>query len=266
MSDQEQFEEEAVRALRQVEERVEAPVQEHKLRESLAHVDEQAADLLPSRITVAQVRAHPHTQVYLTEADQHLKLIGYTEHGFRHAGLVSNIAANVLFHLGYPQRQIELAAIAGLLHDIGNVVNRDMHGQIGALLAKDILLDLGMGMREITMIMGAIGNHEEERGHAISPVAAAVILADKADVHRSRVHNQDSETFDIHDRVNYAATRSFLRVYPEECRIALELTIDTAIASVMDYFEIFLSRMIMCRRAAEFLGCRFNLEINGNVL
>ncbi|HMO60421.1 MAG TPA: HD domain-containing protein [Roseiflexaceae bacterium] len=214
------------------------------------------------RVTLAQVRSHPHVQIYLKSANEHLKLLGYTEHGLRHAGLVGSIASNVLARLGYDAREAELAAIAGLLHDIGNLINREMHGQIGALMARDLLIGLGMPITEVVAIMGAIGNHEEERGHAISPVAAALILADKADVHRSRVHNPNPAAFDIHDRVNYAATRSFLRVNPDEHKIVLEITIDTSIASVMDYFEIFLSRMIMCRRAAEFLGCRFGLEIN----
>jgi uncharacterized protein len=262
---QKKHEEELLQELRQAEEQAELP----PAREDRAEMPDrgrQPDELHPDRVTVEQVREHPHTRVYIDAANEHLKLIGYTEHGIRHATLVSNIAANVLTYLGYPSRQSELAAIAGLLHDIGNVVNRDTHGQIGALMAKDILLDLGMDMSEITFVMAAIGNHEAERGHAISPVAAALILADKADVHRSRVHNHNPETFDIHDRVNYAATHSFLRVTSNRKRITLEIKIDTNIASVMDYFEIFLSRMIMCRRAAEFLGYQFELEINGHVL
>jgi uncharacterized protein len=220
----------------------------------------------PGLITVLQVRRHPHVNVYLTTADEHLRQIGYTEHGVRHAELVSKIAGNVLDRLDHPQRQVELAQIAGLLHDIGNIINREMHGQIGAMLARDILNDLGMDISEVVPIIGAIGNHESIRGHAISAIAAALILADKADVHRSRVHNTRPEEFDIHDRVNYAATRSFLRVLPDEKRINLELSIDNSIASVMDYFQIFLSRMIMCRHAAEYLGCNFSLEINGITL
>jgi hypothetical protein len=238
--------------------------------ETAASAQEQAAnsaDTLPAeRVTPAQVRNHPHVKTYLQAANEHLKLLGYTEHGLRHAGLVGSIASNVLNRLNYPAREAELAAIAGLLHDIGNLINREMHGQMGAIMAREVLLELGMEIGEVIAVMGAIGNHEEERGHAISPVAAALILADKADVHRSRVHNPNPASFDIHDRVNYAATRSFLRVDAEAHRIVLEITIDTSIASVMDYFEIFLSRMIMCRRAAEFLGCQFGLEINEHVL
>lgn len=259
-------EEQLLKTLKQVEEQPPASPGEAERREAIARTDGRAQELLPDRVTLERVREHPFVRVYLDAANTHLKLLGYTEHGLRHAGLVGRIAANVLSRLGYPQRQVELAAIAGLLHDIGNLINREMHGQAGALMAKDILLDLGMNIAEVTVVMGAIGNHEEERGHAISPIAAALILADKADVHRSRVHNEDRETFDIHDRVNYAATHSFLRVLPETKRIILEITIDTTIASVMDYFEIFLSRMIMCRRAAEFLGCQFGLEINESML
>lgn len=238
----------------------------HEQRNTLDAVAARFDELAPGRVTLDQVRAHPHVRLYLEAADENLRLLGYTEHGLRHAGLVGTIASNVLTRLDYPPRQAELAAISGLLHDIGNLINREMHGQSGALLAKDVLFDLGMDVSEVIAIMGAIGNHEEERGHAISPIAAALILADKADVHRSRVHTSDPEQFDIHDRVNYAATHSFLRVLPDKKRITLEIMIDTSIASVMDYFEIFLSRMIMCRRAAEFLGCRFGLEINESML
>ncbi len=223
--------------------------------------DPSAAD--SSRITITDVRQHAHVNAYLEAANANLKILGYTEHGRRHASLVGHIAANVLRHLGYGAREIELAEIAGFLHDIGNSVNREQHGQTGAVLANHLLLSMGMPINEVVTVIGAIGNHEEERGHAVSTVAAAVILADKSDVHRSRVQNEDPTTFDIHDRVNYAATRSFLRVENGSARtITLELTIDAEMASVMDYFEIFLSRMIMCRRAAEFLGAAFLLRIN----
>ncbi len=213
------------------------------------------------------MREHPHVQHYIHAANRHLKLLGFTEHGERHVNLVSSIASNVLERLEFPSRHVELAAIAGLLNDIGNVVNRSAHGQIGALMAKDILLELNMNMGEVALIMGAIGNHEEARGHATSPVAAALILADKADVHRSRVQDPNLNLdFDIHDRVNYAVTHSFLHVEPDERCITLELEIDTDIASVMDYFEISLARMVMCRTASEFLGCTFGLNVNGQHL
>jgi len=156
-----------------------------------------------------------------------------------------------------------VAAISGSPHDIGIVVGRHNHGQAGALLAYSILSRLGMPAEEMAPVISAIGNHEEEYGHAVNHVAAALILADKSDVHRSRVRNRDLATFDIHDRVNYAVERSFLRVEAGERRLTMELTIDTKISSVMDYFEIFLTRLLMCRRAAAFLGCTFGMEING---
>lgn len=219
----------------------------------------------PGQVSIAAVRSHPQTIAFLRGADAHLRAMGYTEHGERHAALVAKIASNVLDHLGHDARNVELAAIAGLLHDIGNVVNREMHGQTGAILAKDILTDLGMDLTEVVRVMGAIGNHETTWGHATDTVAAALILADKADVHRSRVHGE-ADLSDIHDRVNQAATRSFLRVDGESQRITLEIDIDTEIASVMNYFEIFTGRMVFCRSASEYLGCRFALEVNGQRL
>lgn len=217
-------------------------------------------------VTAEAVRAHPAAIAYINAANANLRLLGYTEHGMRHVTRVSTWAHAVLEELGFPERDCELAAIAGVLHDIGNVVNRQLHGQTGALMARDILGGLGMDVAELVVVMGAIGNHEEEYGHAISAVAAALILADKADVHRSRVQEPDPAKHDIHDRVNLAATDATLRVFPAERRIVLDLAIDTSLASVMDYFGIFLSRMVMCRSAAAFLGCRFGLEVNGTVL
>lgn len=249
-----------VQSLKETQDTLDMPPQEAERREALERAD---APLSEDRVTPEQVKNHPHVQHYIHAANRHLKLLGFTEHGERHVNLVSNIASNVLRRLDFPARHVELAAIAGLLHDIGNVVNRDTHGQVGALMAKDILLELGMDMGEVALIMGAIGNHEEARGHATSPVAAALILADKADVHRSRVQDLTQNLdFDIHDRVNYAVTTSFLRVEPEEHHITLELAIDTNIASVMDYFEISLARMVMCRSSSEFLGCEFRLDVN----
>lgn len=192
--------------------------------------------------------------------------MGLTEHGFRHINLVANIAYNVLRLLGLPEREAELAAIAGYMHDMGNVVNRKGHHISGAILAYYILDDLKMPFDELFTVVSAIGNHDEGTGQPINNVAAALILADKSDVHRTRVRNINNIGLDIHDRVNYAVERSFLRVDPGEKHISLELDIDSQISPVMDYFEIFLSRMFMCRRAAEVLGCTFALEINGEKL
>jgi len=168
--------------------------------------------------------------------------------------------------LGHPEREVELAAIAGYLHDIGNLIGRGNHSVASALLARDELIHLGMSALESAQVMNAIGSHEEESGTAVSNISAANILADKSDVHRSRVQNPDMTSFDIHDRVNYAARKSFLRVEEEDRTISLELEIDTEVAREMEYFEIFISRMVMCRRAAEFLDCRFQLLINDNQL
>lgn len=217
------------------------------------------------QVDLEAVCDHPEVRAFLRGADRHLRAIGYTEHGERHANLVAKIAGNVLRRLGHDERDVELAAIAGLLHDIGNVVNREMHGQTGAILAKGILIGLGMELDEVVRVMGAIGNHETTWGHATDPIAAALILADKADVHRSRVHGE-ADLSDIHDRVNYAATRSFLRVDEAAETITLELDIDTEIASVMNYFEIFTNRMVFCRVASEYLGCDFALEVNAQRL
>jgi len=221
---------------------------------------------LSAPVTLEDVRHDHEVQVFVRKADENLGVLGYTEHGPRHCGIVAGIASNVLSRLGYPQRTAELAAVAGYLHDIGNGINRLDHGIGAALLSRHILERLGMPPDEYAEVMVAIGNHEEEYGQAVSPLAAAVILGDKSDVHRSRVRVLDPDTDDIHDRVNMATTRSFLNVDAEEHTITLELEIDTDIIQVMQYFEIFLDRMVMCRRAAEFLGCRFGIVINGTRL
>lgn len=213
-------------------------------------------------ITVEQLAADPQVIAFLRAANRQLATLGYTEHGERHANLVAHIAYNILDRLGYPERMCHLAAIAGYLHDSGNVVHREMHAQSSAIIAMQVLDRLGMSYDEIALVMGAIGNHEEERGDVTSPIAAAVIIADKSDVHRSRVQEQDPSKYDIHDRVNYAAKRSFVRVDAEQRTITLELDIDTAVAEIMEYFEIFIDRMLMARRAAEFLDTEFKLKIN----
>jgi metal-dependent HD superfamily phosphatase/phosphodiesterase len=217
-------------------------------------------------VTFETVRNHPRVKVFVRKADEALAEIGYTEHGERHVGLVAHIAFNTLKRLGYPEREAELAAIAGYMHDIGNGVNRDHHAQTGATMAMQLLHDMGMSDVEIIRIMGAIGNHHENDGDPVSAVAAAVILADKSDVHRTRVRNPDMIKFDIHDRVNYAVEKSFLNVDEASKQITLELTIDTSISQVMEYFEIFMTRMLASRKAAKFLGTTFGLTVNGNRL
>jgi metal-dependent HD superfamily phosphatase/phosphodiesterase len=213
--------------------------------------------------TLDDVKRDPEVEAFLTKANEYTGIIGYTEHGLRHATLCANIASNVLRRLGVDERTVRLAAIAAYLHDMGNLVSRANHEHTGAVLADSILGRLGMPAEERAVVMSAIGNHEERHGEAVSVVGAAVILADKSDVHRTRVRNPDRTTFDIHDRVNYAVEHSFLRVDEKSKTVTLELTIDTTMSQVMEYFEIFLDRMLMCRRAAQFLGCGFKLQING---
>jgi metal-dependent HD superfamily phosphatase/phosphodiesterase len=213
-------------------------------------------------VTIDDVRRDPEVIGFLQAANDALRILGYTEHGQRHAGLVGHIAESIVERLGLPERSAQLANIAGYLHDIGNAIHRENHALSGSIMAWQILKRMGMPVDECAIIMNAIGNHEEERGSATNPVAAALIIADKADVHRSRVQNPRMEDFDIHDRVNYATTRSFVRVRPEEKVIALELEIDVQYAQVIEYFEIFLERMTMVRQAVEFLGCTFQLIIN----
>ena len=216
-----------------------------------------------SGVGLSEVQEHEGVKTFISLADRYLGEIGYTEHGFRHAGLVSKISYNVLHRLGFDDRMAELASISGYLHDMGNFVSRTMHSQTGAAITYDLLKELGMTYGEIGIVMAAIGNHEEEFGHPVNVVGAALIVADKSDVHRSRVRIKDPQMFDIHDRVNHAVERSFLRVDTEARSLTLELKVDTEIAGVMEYFEIFLSRMVMCRRAAEFLECEFKIDING---
>ena len=229
-------------------------------------LDEKPTIANPSGVSITEVKNHDGIQTFIGLADKYLGEIGYTEHGFRHAGLVSSIAYNILHRLGFDERQAELASIAGYLHDMGNFVSRSMHSQTGAAITYDLLRDLGMSYEEIGVVLAAIGNHEEEFGHPVNAPGAALIVADKSDVHRSRVRERDPASFDIHDRVNHAVEHSFLRVDAQARTLTLELTIDTELAGVMEYFEIFLSRMVMCRRAAEFLNCGFKIDINGTKL
>lgn len=213
-------------------------------------------------ITFEEIKQNKSIQTYIQKADESLSSLGYTEHSFAHVGMVSANARYILETLGYPERELELAQIAGYLHDIGNLVNRSEHSQSGAVMAFRILDNLGMEAEEIAEIVTAIGNHDEGTGVPVSPMAAALILADKSDVRRSRVRNTDSSTFDIHDRVNYSVKKSELKINEARTLIKLKLTVDTHYGSVMDYFEIFMSRMILCRQAAEKLGLQFKLMIN----
>ncbi|NLM40305.1 MAG: HD domain-containing protein [Firmicutes bacterium] len=217
-------------------------------------------------VKLDDVKRHPFVDAFVAQADANLAALGYTEHGKRHVGLVSSIARNILLDLDYPERTAELAAIAGYLHDIGNSVSRVHHGPIAALLVAPILKEMQMPPAEIAQVLSAIGNHEEETGHPVNAVSAALILADKSDVHRTRIRNKELVAFDIHDRVNYAAVKSSLEVNKDERIIRLRLTIETEICPIMEYFEIFLQRMLMCRRAAEFLDCEFKLDINDTQL
>jgi len=213
-------------------------------------------------LTLETVQANPELSLFISSADRVMEGLGYTEHGFRHAGLASSIAYNVLHRLGVEEHDANLAAISGYLHDIGNMATREMHPQVGALLVYGALKG-EMEPVDLATLVAAIANHEEEEGYAVSAVSAAVILADKSDVHRSRVRKRATVGQDIHDRVNYAAEQSFLRVDSAAKTITLELTIDTEISQVMEYFEIFLDRMAVCRKAAAALGCAFKLDING---
>lgn len=200
-------------------------------------------------------------KTYIKKADESLLALGYTEHSFAHVGKVAQEAARILITLGYSEREAELARIAGYLHDIGNVINRVDHAQSGAVMAFRILDKMGADPEDIATIITAIGNHDESTAFPVNAVAAALILADKTDVRSSRVRNADFATFDIHDRVNYSVKEAHVRI-EKEAYIELVLTIDTSVCAVMDYFEIFLNRMILCRKAAEKLGLAFRLMIN----
>lgn len=214
------------------------------------------------QINLKEVRANVKVKAYIDGANDLLKAMGYTEHGFRHAGIVAAISRHILVQLGYDARRAELAGIAGYLHDIGNAINRNNHPEIGAVMSLRILEEMGMSPKEIAPIIGAIGNHEELHGEPISALSAAVIIADKSDVHYSRVQNTDPATFDIHDRVNYAVNRSRVHIDAANKTIELDLQIDPAQATMVEYFEIFLARMVMCRKAAQLLGQNFQLRMN----
>ncbi len=213
-------------------------------------------------ITYEQITQNEAIKTYIIRADESLGALGYTEHSFAHVVHVAYMAGYILSTLGYDERTVELAKIAGYMHDIGNLINRKEHSQSGAVMAWSILHDLGCEPAELATIVTAIGNHDEGTGVPVNAVAAALILADKADVRWTRVRNQDISTFDIHDRVNYSVKKSALSISEDKTLVELKLTIDSKFGSIMDYFEIFMERMVLCRKAAEKLGMQFKLIIN----
>lgn len=217
-----------------------------------------------SEITFKQIKDCEEINMYIEKGDAVLGVLGFTEHSRAHAMKVASTAGKILKQLGYSEHDIELAKITGYMHDIGNCVNRNDHAHNGAILAFQILKALGMKPEDIATIVAAIGNHDEKTGTAVDAVSAAVILADKTDVRRNRVRNREKSSFDIHDRVNYAAVSSKLHINLENKTIHLEIELDDKMCSVMDYFEIFLQRMLMCKRAAEVFGMKFKLTANGS--
>ena len=210
-----------------------------------------------------QIRQNQEVCALLAKGDANLEVLGFTDHSQAHCVLVAERAAYILRQLGYSDREEELARIAGFMHDMGNAINRTHHAELGALLANDILKETDMSMADRLTVISAIGNHDESTGGAKDPVSAALILADKTDVRRNRVRPQDRADFDIHDRVNYAVTGTSLKVDPVERKISLNLQIDEQICTMYEYFDIFLGRMMMCRGAAEMLGAKFRLTVNG---
>ena len=217
-------------------------------------------------ITLEDVKKNEEVESFIKASQKQLNALGYTEHSYRHIGIVSKRTEEILRKLGYDERTIELGKIAGYLHDIGNCVNRVDHAHTGAILAYNILKEMGRPANERTEIMMAIGNHDENTGTAVSDISAALILADKSDVHRDRVVNTNMSTFDIHDRVNYAVTDAQLEVDEKTRTVTLNLTIDTQICPVLDYFQIFMDRTMMSKYAAKFLHIWFELVINGTKL
>lgn len=214
-------------------------------------------------ILFEDIKNNQEIRTYIRQADASLKALGFTEHSFAHVEKVANRAGYLLETLGYSEHQVNLVKIAAYLHDIGNLANRIEHSQTGAVMAFTLLKEMGMPPEDISQVVTAIGNHDEGTGVPINPIAAALILADKSDVRRSRVRNQEVSSFDIHDRVNYSVERDELEIVKEKGQLVLDLTINTQYGSVMDYFEIFLERMVLCRKAAEVLGLSFKLVMNG---
>lgn len=214
-------------------------------------------------MTYEQIRNHPEVLALLERGNDNLGVLGFTDHSKAHCALVAERAAYILRKLGYSEHEQELAKIAGFLHDIGNAINRTHHAELGAILANDLLKATDMPMEDRITVIAAIGNHDESTGGAKDAVSAALILADKTDVRSNRVREKDREKYDIHDRVNYAVTGSALKVEPEAGKIVLNLQIDESICTMYEYFDIFLGRMMMCRGAAEMLGAKFRLTVNG---
>lgn len=217
---------------------------------------------MASIVTYKYIKQNPDIMEYIRRADKALEAQGYTEHSFAHVERVAATSSMILTELGYDERTIELARIASIMHDIGNVINRIDHAQSGAVMAFRLLDNLSMPASEICSIISAIGNHDEGTGQPLDAISAAMIIGDKTDVRRSRVRNTDFLTFDIHDRVNYAVERSAVTVSEDKASIILDLKIDTEISSVLEYFEIFMDRMLMCRRASQFLGTKFEMIVN----
>ena len=217
-------------------------------------------------ITFEAVRQSQEIRTYITQADASLLALGFTEHSFAHVGRCAKVAGDLLRELGYSEHEIEICQIAAFMHDIGNVVNRHDHAQTGAVMAFRILDKMGMEPADVAAVITAIGHHDDPTAFPVNAIAAALLLADKTDVRRSRVRNRDTINFDIHDRVNYAVERSGLTLDQERRTVTLSLSINTEVCAVMDYFEIFLKRMLLCRKAAEFFGLAFHLDINGQDL
>ena len=216
-----------------------------------------------NKITYEQIKKSPEVNAYIQQGNASLQKQGYTDHSSIHASIVSKQAARILQKLGYDNRTVELARIAGYMHDIGNAVNRSRHAEYGAILANELLKGTDLSLEDRITIMSAIGNHDESTGGATDPVSAALIIADKTDVRRSRVRQKDSSAYDIHDRVNYAVTESKLKIEKDKSVLALNLQVDEGICSMYDYFEIFLDRMMLCRKSAEVLKTTFKLTVNG---
>lgn len=215
-------------------------------------------------ITYQEIRENEEVQAYLKKGNENLGVLGYTDHSAVHCALVAEEAGRILRELGYSEHEIELAKIAGMMHDIGNCVNRSRHAEYGAILANEILRNMDLSVEDRATIVSAIGHHDESTGGAMDPVSAALIIADKTDVRRNRVRTKNKASYDIHDRVNYAVTESKVHINREEKSITLSLSVDEEICTMYEYFEIFLGRMMMCRGAAEMLGMTFKLRVNGS--